>query len=146
MPTMTINLDGDNAWPELRGKPVIHLANDAVIKIVALAAGMASGKPSVCIRLDLPDGSVVLAETSARLFVMAAAAIVGKWPDADDGAFVAHMAQGKSTVNMFDPATIETAIGGAYNMPDGRSFWVDRPSAREMVRRIMYALKQGPKP
>lgn len=102
MPALDINLDGDNAWPDLRGKErkIIHLANEATIKLVALEGGMASGKPSVCFRLDLPDGRVVLAETSARLFVMAAAAIVGKWPDVDDGTFQAHIDKGRATLEI----------------------------------------------
>ncbi len=42
-----------------------------------LPAGMSSGAPSVMIRLDLPDGRIVLAETSAALFVSAGAAVRG---------------------------------------------------------------------
>jgi hypothetical protein len=41
---------------------------------------MQSGKPSVCFRIDLPDGRVVLAETSALLFCRAAEAIVARFP------------------------------------------------------------------
>lgn len=33
-------------------------------------------------------------------------------------------------------AHAEQAIGGAYEMPDGRKFWIDGPVAREIVRRI----------
>lgn len=32
---------------------------------------------------------------------------------------------------------LETAIGGAYQMPDDRKFWIDGPVAREIVRRIL---------
>lgn len=35
---------------------------------------------------------------------------------------------------------IECAIGGAYEMPDGRKFWIDGPVAREMARRVLGAL------
>ena len=59
-----------------KGRKIIHLPSEAVIQICALEGGMASGKPSVCFRIDLPDGRTVLAQTSARLFVMAAAAII----------------------------------------------------------------------
>jgi hypothetical protein len=38
-----------------------------------------------------------------------------------------------------DPLTIETAIGGGYAMPDGRSFWIDVPVAREITRRVLAA-------
>lgn len=111
MPTLDFRIlmkGSDSPWAdELRGKrdKIIHLAGEAVIKMLALEGGMASGKPSVAIRLDLPDGRTVIAETSARLFVMAAAAIVGKWPDADDGAFLAHLEEGKATVQIFSDPT-----------------------------------------
>ena len=35
---------------------------------------------------------------------------------------------------------IETAVGGAYQMPDGREFWIDGPVAREITRRVVEAL------
>ena len=79
---MNIKLDGDNAWPDLREKDVIHLANDApAIEVALLDGGLVSGRPSVAIRIDLPDGRTVLAETTARLFCMAGPAIQAKYPD-----------------------------------------------------------------
>lgn len=79
---MTINLEGDNGWPDLRGKPVVHLGNDAKpIQIAVLDGGMTSGRPSVALRFELPDGTTVIAETTARLFVTAARAIHAKYPD-----------------------------------------------------------------
>jgi hypothetical protein len=78
---MTITLQGDNAWPDLKEKPFVHLGNEAQpIKVAVLDGGMASGRPSVAIRLDLPDGQTVVAETTARLFCTAARAIMGKYP------------------------------------------------------------------
>ena len=35
---------------------------------------------------------------------------------------------------------IEAAVGGTYKMPDGRSFWIDAPVAREITRRVSSAL------
>jgi hypothetical protein len=67
------------AWPDLDRKNVTHV--QATLDVVALAGGMTSGKPSVCIRLDLPDGRVVLAETSAALFCAAGSAIGARFPE-----------------------------------------------------------------
>jgi hypothetical protein len=72
------------AWPDLVDKPVIHLADDAMLGVAFLEGGMSSGKPSVALRFDLPDGSVVIAETSARLFCTAARAMLAKQPDLFD--------------------------------------------------------------
>lgn len=73
------------AWPDLEKKRVIHLGNDAKpIGVALLAGGTESGRPSVALRLDLPDGSVVIAETTARLFCTAARAMLAKHPDLFD--------------------------------------------------------------
>jgi len=86
MPTLTIIPNGDGCWPDLIERGFIHLGNDAEpIQVAMLDHGMASGKPSVTIRVDLPDGRIVLAETSARLFVTAARAIWAKYPDLFEG-------------------------------------------------------------
>lgn len=37
---------------------------------------------------------------------------------------------------------IETAIGGSYELPDGRNFWIDAVAAREITRRVVAALSE----
>ena len=79
---MILKLNGDDAWPDLLHKQFIHLGSDAPpMQVAVLDAGMTSGQPSVGIRLDLPDGQTIVAETSARLFVIAGRAISAKFPD-----------------------------------------------------------------
>lgn len=78
---MIIKLEGEGAWPDLVGKDVVHLGGGAPpIQVAVLSMGMASGRPSVAIRIDTPDGRHIVAETSARLFCMAARAIMAKYP------------------------------------------------------------------
>jgi hypothetical protein len=76
-----LKLEGDGAFPDLADKMdrVIHLTEE--FTIAALERGMVSGRPSIVIRIDLPDGSVVLQETSVRVFLAAAAGIRGRFPD-----------------------------------------------------------------
>jgi hypothetical protein len=70
------------AWPDLDP----HEVTEASIKGVALLKdGMASGRPSVAFRIDLPNGDVVIAQTSARLFCTAAKAIMARYPDLFEG-------------------------------------------------------------
>jgi hypothetical protein len=79
---LIIKLNGDAAWPDLRGKPFIQLGDGSKpIEVTTLEEGMKSGRPSVAIRLTLPDGRAVIAETSARLFCSAARAIMARYPD-----------------------------------------------------------------
>lgn len=59
MASLTMIMDGDNCWPDLKDKmdKVIHLGNDAPpLQVALLDKGMASGRPSVTLRIDLPDG------------------------------------------------------------------------------------------
>lgn len=86
MLAISLKLAGDGAYPDLAEKmatgQVIHLANDAPpIGITALAGGMVSGRTSVMLRLDLPDGRTVLAETSLTLFLTAADALRARYGD-----------------------------------------------------------------
>jgi hypothetical protein len=70
------------AWAELDP----HEVTEASIKGVALLKnGMESGRPSVAFRIDLPDGDVVIAQTSARLFCVAAKAIMARHPELFEG-------------------------------------------------------------
>lgn len=76
-----LKLHGDGAFEDLRGQEhrVIHIA-DQMIGLATLEGGMQSGMPSCMLRIDLPDGRVVLFETSARAFVTAAKAIEARYP------------------------------------------------------------------
>ena len=81
MTMIHIILEGDGAFADLQGKEhlVIDLA-DKPFTVAALDQGTTGGMPSVMIRLDLPDGRVVLQQTTARLWVTVARALRGKWP------------------------------------------------------------------
>lgn len=69
------------AWPELAdGKTVLHHTKDKM-QVTALLGGMSSGAPSVALRIDLEDGSVVIAETSLALFLTAADGLKAKYGD-----------------------------------------------------------------
>ncbi|BDA74339.1 hypothetical protein CAL7716_085050 [Calothrix sp. PCC 7716] len=68
--------EGDACWPDLiehfANDNVIHLSNGNLIEIAMLKQGTVKGKPSLTIRLNLPDGKVVLVETTLDLFLTAA--------------------------------------------------------------------------
>ena len=75
-------LEGDGAWTDLSVEDVIHIAGESPpLQVAVLDGGLVSGRPSVAIRADLPDGRTVVVETSARLFVTAAQAIHARYPD-----------------------------------------------------------------
>ena len=61
---------GFDALKDVDQAYVIHLKD--TIEVGSLAGGMSSGKPSVAFCFELPDGHVVVAETSLELFRAAA--------------------------------------------------------------------------
>jgi hypothetical protein len=75
---LSIILDGDGCWPDLVGKETINTTVDAV---ATLPRGTESGKPTVTVRINLPDGRVVLAETTLGLFLSAADAFKARHGD-----------------------------------------------------------------
>lgn len=78
-PSISVNVDGEGAWPDLGRHPnkVLKLG-DSALSLAALAGGMVSGRASVMFRIDLPDGRTVLIETSLRALHAAVTAIVAK--------------------------------------------------------------------
>jgi len=84
MQVLQVILDGEGCWPDLEEKSfqVVHLGNGApAIQMAGLHEGMTSGKPSVSIRLDLPNGTIVVAETSLALLLTAADALKAHYGD-----------------------------------------------------------------
>lgn len=79
MPALTIVLEGDGSFPELQGRKIHHVTES--FKVTALAGGMESGAPSVAFCIPLDDGSVVLCETSLKIFLTAAEAFLAKHGD-----------------------------------------------------------------
>ena len=86
MPKVVIIPAGDGCWPDLvekrkNGEVLDAMGEAARISFAGLHGGMASGRASVSMRIDLPDGRAVLTETSLRLFKAAATAFAAKYPD-----------------------------------------------------------------
>jgi hypothetical protein len=87
MIALSVNLEGDGA---LRG--IRHIEEATAIEALVLDGGMSSGKPSVTLHITLPAGvgptakseRHIVAQTSARLFCIAAKMIEARYPDLFD--------------------------------------------------------------
>jgi len=77
MISLAIILEGDGALGDVRERVV----EGDFTKIMALDSGMASGKPSVGVVIELPDGRVVLGQTSMSLLLGAADAFRARFGD-----------------------------------------------------------------
>lgn len=74
MPHVNLRLDGDGCWPDLiqaraDGRLIDMMNEDVGIGIALLRGGMLSGNPSVTFRFDLPDGRILITQTSLALLV-----------------------------------------------------------------------------
>ena len=78
-PIICLILKGDSAFKDMAGKEeaIIHLTGP--FTVAALERGMRSGNPSLSIRIDLPDGRVVVQETSMRMWLTVARALEAKF-------------------------------------------------------------------
>ena len=73
MPMLEIVTDGDNCWPDLRA----GFIRGEWVGIARLATGTMRGNATVTVRIRLPDGQTVLAETTLALLEGALAAFRG---------------------------------------------------------------------
>lgn len=78
---MDIKLDGDGVWPDLHTRSVIRIQHGQTLKVAVIAGGMSGGAPSVAVRIDLPDGQTVIADTSMALWLTAADAMKARYGD-----------------------------------------------------------------
>jgi hypothetical protein len=85
VPSLRIVLDPERQGLGLNADPsrTIHLGDDAEIVVSGLPDGMVGGRPSMMFGFTLPDGRVVIAETSWRLFAAAYKAFAGKFGQDD---------------------------------------------------------------
>lgn len=85
MPAMEVRFEGVSVTDQLAkdGRELIDVTgpDGPPIQVVVIQGGMESGAPSVLLRIDLPDGKSVVAETSARLFVSAGRMIKARYGD-----------------------------------------------------------------
>jgi hypothetical protein len=81
MPITRIILDGDGAWPDLKDCSPERLFTTDQAEVACLDGGMESGRPSIAMRFNLPDGKVLIYQTSVGQFQQVAAALRGKYGD-----------------------------------------------------------------
>lgn len=84
MVSLKLIMEGDGAWPDLAerlARSIGEIPQTEDLEIAALRGGMSSGKPSIMIRFNLPDGKVALGQTSLALFLSAAEAFKAKYGD-----------------------------------------------------------------
>lgn len=92
MPVLKINFAtvGERVpqdWVDAKQHGYIDLTGPTAptIGVLVMPEGMRSGKPSVMFKLELPDGQIVITETSAALFATFGRMILARYPDLFDG-------------------------------------------------------------
>ncbi len=81
MSVIHIHLDGDQCWPDLKERltdGTLCWLGDQPFEVAVLPGGMASGKPSVAIRIDVEEMTIVL-ETSYNAFMTMANALRARY-------------------------------------------------------------------
>jgi len=78
MIVMSVILEGDGCWTDLRDKKIIQASG---IQVAGLQGGMKGGSPSVAFRIDLADGRTAIAETSLKLLLTVSDLLKAKYGD-----------------------------------------------------------------
>jgi hypothetical protein len=78
---LDIHFDGDGCWPDLQRKPYKAAT---ITAIAGLEDATDGGKPGVTIRMEARDGTIVIGQTTMRLFLAAARAFRGRFGDLED--------------------------------------------------------------
>lgn len=78
MIALEVFVNGDSCWPDLTKKGFI---TGQFVGIARLPGGTTSGKSSVTVRIELPDGRTVLAETTLTLLRQAVTAFMAAEED-----------------------------------------------------------------
>jgi hypothetical protein len=73
---LSIDLNGDDAWPELRDQ---EFGSGMATHVAVLPDGTSGGKPAIAIRGKLDDGSEVVLQTTWNLLYTAARAIEARY-------------------------------------------------------------------
>lgn len=94
--SLSLHINGDGCWPDItpQSEKLTWLRSTTEnLSIARLPAGMRSGASSVAIRINTPDGRVVVVEVSMKLFQAAAQAFAAA--DGSDAA-IAQQSQGRA--------------------------------------------------
>lgn len=94
--SISLHINGDGCWPDIleQGEKLTWLHGTTEnLSIARLPAGMQSGASSVAIRINTPDGRIVVAEVSMKLFQAVAQAFAAA--DQHD-ATVGQQSQGRA--------------------------------------------------
>lgn len=75
---INVILDGDGCWPDLQDK-MDQIVNIGAVQIATLMEGTVGKNPSVALRFDLPDGTPVIAQVTAREFMGAMKILQSKY-------------------------------------------------------------------
>lgn len=90
MPMLHVIMEGDGAWPDLTEKLEqwklqwfrdVPGEPQAELSVAALPEGMSTGRTSIAIRVDLPDGEVIVVESSLRIWAGAIASFRARYGD-----------------------------------------------------------------
>lgn len=75
MPGLRIIMEGDNCWPDLLQLPPGKFKWDTHVgdpSLARLRGGTTGGNDSVALRLDMPEGEVIVTQFTMKLFLQAA--------------------------------------------------------------------------
>lgn len=78
---LDVKLDGDGAWPDLAKS---GFQPGHIVGVALLRGGTAQGRSAVMVRIELDNGTAVVAQTTLRLLATAMRAIMARAGEESD--------------------------------------------------------------
>jgi len=107
VPQMVIRVEGQGgAFADVlhQYRRITEMPHDVPIRVETLDHGMESGAPSVAFIIELPElRRCIVAETSLKLFQLAAAATFARYGDMTGGSFMGVLEKGSFRLNLSAP-------------------------------------------
>ncbi|EHP91889.1 hypothetical protein [Methylorubrum extorquens] len=103
----------------------------AIVNVI-VSGPVGSGKSALCFEI-----------LAALRAIGVQAEVVGQSSDDVDGDPIRSLEIYRETLNvvvsenLMNERMVSARVGGSYQMPDGRGFWVDAPVAQEIARRAL---------
>lgn len=87
MPSLRVTFDADEARREIDQIPADRLiyVEEPDWQLIGIDHGMSSGRAAIALRINLPDGRVLVVDSSAAVWIAAAQALKGRYPAEDPG-------------------------------------------------------------
>lgn len=141
---INLKLLGDGVLEGFPEEKIIRIRDP--ITISTLEGGLKSGRPSLAIIIDLPDGRKVMAETSAKLFIDTAAIVRSRYFEGVPGLLARMLAETGARSELMEAEIQIDYIPKVDTMPGFwiSFWWLPDVLAKQLGKQVVRLVEEDP--